>query len=388
MNFAEIINSRAQIANGREESLETFQAHIAGREIVDARIPVWAQGALEVDGWFRSFGVELNYNWGRFHHKAGPDTYAGNHIMAGMEAKLNRVGLDIRTGTKGIDLIMDGGAVVGIVAKDRHGRYDIMAGAVIIATGGFGANRELLARYVPPAATMATTNPRHTTGHFIPLFEAYGFWMARMNQLVMAAPVLSVNRFLTGSVGSSPGFIFVNENGERFTSEIAGGLALTQRFLQQPGGRVFYIYDQNMFDEDYAGSRRLVRQYRAGYHVSANTLEELAEKLGINGANLAATVEIFNRAVDGDISDPFRADAFTRRFRDEGPFYGVQVTTAVHMTRGGVVPDERARALMPDGSIVPGLFAAGEVTATLGNFSAAVVFGRIAGREAAYLIAQ
>jgi len=388
MNFAEMINSRAQVANDRVESLETFQAHITGRELIPARTPVWAQGAHEVDGWFRAFGVELNYNWGRFNHKAGPDTYAGNHIMTGMEAELRRLGLDVRTGTKGIDLIMENGAVVGVIAEDRYGRYNIAANAVIIATGGFAANRELLARHSPLAATVATTNPRHATGHFIPIFEEHGFWLARMGQLVTATPVLSVNRVLSGSVGGSPGFIYVNEDGERFTSEIAGGLAQAHRFMEQPGGRVFLIYDQNIFDEDYAGSRRLVGQYRAGYHVSANTLEELAGRLGINGTNLVAAVETFNRAVDGYISDPFRPSPFTRRFREEGPFYGVQVTSAVHMTRGGVVPDERARVLMPDGSVVPGLFAAGEVTATLGNFSAAVIFGRVAGREAAYFITQ
>ena len=388
MNFAEMINSQAQLANGREETLESFQEHIAGREIVAARTPVWAQGALEVDGWFRSFGVELNYNWGRFHHKAGPDTYAGNDVMAGMEAKLHELDMDIRTGTRGVDLIVEGGTVVGVVAEDRYGRYNIMAAAVILATGGFAANMELLARHVPPATGIANTNPRHATGDFIPVFEAHGFWMERMHQLLMATPILSANRVLTGSIGASPGFLYVNENGERFTAETASGLLLTQSFLAQPGGRVFYIYDQNMFDEDYVGSRRLVGQYRAGYHVSAATLEELGERLGINGANLVATVETFNRAVDGYISDPFRPVAFTRRFREEGPFYGMQVTSAVHMTRGGVVPDEKARVLMPDGSVVPGLFAAGEVTATLGNFSAAVIFGRVAGREAAYLIAS
>ena len=388
MNFAEIINSQAQIANGREESLETFMAHIAGREVLPARLPVWAQGAHEMDGWLRSFGVELNYNWGRFNHKAGPDTYAGNHIMAGMETKLNQLGVDMRTGTKGIDLIMRDGAVTGVTVEDRYGRYDIMACAVIIATGGFSENRELLALHVPLAVPLANTNPRHAIGNFIPVFEEHGFWMEMMNQVVMATPVLSVNRVLTGSPGGSPGFIYVNEDGERFASETVGGLAQAHRFMEQPGGRVFYIYDQNMFDEDYIGSRRLVGQYRAGYHVSANTLEELALKLGINGANLVATVETFNRAVDGYISDPFRPSAFTRRFREEGPFFGVQVTSAVHMTRGGIVPDERARALMPDGSAVPGLFAAGEVTATLGNFSAAVIFGRVAGREAALFVSR
>jgi len=388
MNFSEIINSQAQLANGRPEALETFSAHISGREIIPARTPVWTQGANDVDGWLRSFGVQLNYNWGRFSHKAGPDMYAGNHMMTGMEAKLNELGLDIRTGAKGIDLIMENGVVTGVIVEDRQGRYNIMAGAVILATGGFGANRELLARHLPGAEVLPTTNPRHASGHFIPLFEQYGFWMARMNGLVMSTPVLSRNLKLTGSTGASPGFIYVNENGERFTNETVGGMAQANRFREQPGGRVFYIYDQNMFDEDYVGSRRLVGQYWAGYHISAPTLEELAVRLGINGANLVAAVETFNRAVDGYISDPFRPTAFTRRFRTEGPFYGVQVTSAVHMTRGGVVPDERSRVLMADGSVVQGLFAAGEVTATLGNFSAAVIFGRVAGREAAHFIAQ
>ena len=133
---------------------------------------------------------------------------------------------------------------------------------------------------------------------------------------------------------------------------------------------------------------RLQKHNKLGYHTQADTLEELAEALGIQFDTLQQTIETFNAAVRGDIDDPYRATAFTDEFNSVGPFYGVQVESAIHMTRGGCLANEKAQVLTNDGDVVEGLYAAGEVASSSQAYSAAVIFGRISGEEAANYIKE
>ena len=135
----------------------------------------------------------------------------------------------------------------------------------------------------------------------------------------------------------------------------------------------------------YEKSYRLQKHNNLGYHVQADTLEELAEKLGINAENLVKTIETTNKAVDGKIADPFREKALGDKI-DKGPYYGVKFEAGVHMTKGGVAANEKAEVLNNDDQVIEGLYAAGEVANSSAAYSASVVFGRISGEEAAKYI--
>lgn len=148
-------------------------------------------------------------------------------------------------------------------------------------------------------------------------------------------------------------------------------------------GKAYYIYDQQIFDASY----RLQKHNSLGYHVSADTLEELAEKIGVNAENLVKTVDEANKAVEGEISDPFREKALGKKI-EKGPFYAVQIESAVHMTKGGVVANEKAEVLNTSNEVIPGLYAAGEVADSSAAYSASVIFGRISGEEAAKYILE
>ena len=373
MNFFDLINSKAQKEAGVEYTVEQFIADKENAGNTPERLKVWAEGENELDAWLRSFGVELNHNYGGTNHMAEADAYAGEHIQDGMEARVKSLGVDVRTGTKGVDFLFDGDKVVGVKVQRKDETYDIFADAVILATGGFSANKELLAKYAPGAETVETSNQMGATGDFVPLFEQYGFKTANMDKLSIFKLIIKNRRDLTGA---GDGFILVNEKGERFADESSSGLGLAHAILDQ--GKVFYIYDQNLYESAY----RLQKHNKLGYHVKADTLDELAEQLGVD-AGLKASVDAFNKAVEGEAADPFRKEAFTRKFKAEGPYYGVQVESAIHMTKGGVVANEKAQVLNNDDAVVEGLYAAGEVTWISGAYSAAVVFGRIAGQQAA-----
>lgn len=383
MNFYDLINSEAQKANGINDSVEALIADNSNPLDTPERIRAQAEGAFVLDKWLRSFGVNLNYNYGKRGHMAEADAYAGAHIQDGMEKKVKELGIDVRTGTKGLDLIMKDGKIAGVKVQNRNNFYDINAKAVILATGGFSANKELLKKYVPGSEVFQTSNQLGATGDFIPVFEKNNIKTANLEVLNIFPFIIRQTRDLTGG---GDGFILVNKEGKRFTSEsitYATRFSTAQKILAQPDSAAFYIYDQKLYDSSY----RLQKHTAQGLHTKANTLDELADKLGIDKDNLKATVKEFNMAVRGEIKDSFREKPTKKEFMSEGPYYGVQVESAVHMTRGGVVADEKTQVYYENGNVVKGLYAAGEVAnSNSGAYSAAVIFGRIAGEEAAKYI--
>lgn len=379
MNFYDLINSEAQKANGINDSVEALIADNSNPLDTPERIRAQAEGSFVLDKWLRSFGVNLNYNYGKRGHMAESNAYAGAHIQDGMEKKVKELGIDVRTGTKGLDLIMRDGKVVGVKVQSGNNFYDINAKAVILATGGFSANKELLKKYVPGSEVFQTSNQLGATGDFIPVFEKNSIKTANLEVLNIFPFIIRQTRDLTGG---GDGFILVNKEGKRFTSEsitYATRFSTAQKILAQPESAAFYIYDQKLYDASY----RLQKHTAQGLHIKANTLDELSDKLGINKDNLKSTVKEFNMAVRGEIKDPFREKPTKKEFMSEGPYYGVQVESAVHMTRGGVVADEKTQVYYENGNVVKGLYAAGEVAnSNSGAYSAAVIFGRIAGEEA------
>ncbi|WP_293958085.1 FAD-binding protein [uncultured Fusobacterium sp.] len=379
MNFYDLINSEAQKANGINDSVEALIADNSNPLDTPERIRAQAEGSFVLDKWLRSFGVNLNYNYGKRGHMAEADAYAGAHIQDGMEKKIKELGIDVRTRTKGLDLIMKDGKVAGVKVQNKNNFYDINAKAVILATGGFSANKELLKKYVPGSEVFQTSNQLGATGDFIPVFEKNNIKTANLEVLNIFPFIIRQTRDLTGG---GDGFILVNKEGKRFTSEsitYATRFSTAQKILAQPDSAAFYIYDQKLYDSSY----RLQKHTAQGLHTKANTIDELADKLGIDKDNLKETVKEFNMAVRGEIKDPFREKPTKKEFMSEGPYYGVQVESAVHMTRGGVVADEKTQVYYENGKVVKGLYAAGEVAnSNSGAYSAAVIFGRIAGEEA------
>nr|WP_307776335.1 FAD-binding protein [uncultured Cetobacterium sp.] len=382
MNFFDITNTEAQKKNGINDTIEKFVKDKTNKMDTPERTLAQAKGAFVLDKWFREMGIELNYNYGLRNHMAEKDAYAGEEIQDGLEKRAKELGVDIRTGTEGLDLIYNNGKFSGVKVKNKNNFYDINANAIILATGGFSHNKELLAKHAPGSEVLATSNQMGATGDFLPVFEKYDLKVDNLDVLSIFAFIMVPSRDLTGG---GDGFMLVNQNGERFTNEqITGATTMTKAkdILAQPGGYAYYIYDQNLYDSSY----RLQKHTKMGYHVKADTLEELAKKINVPYETLLKTRDTFNDAINGKTTDPFRDKPFKRTFKTEGPFYAAKVQSAVHMTKGGVVANENTEVLKENGDIAKGLYAAGEVTNSSAAYSASVVFGRIAGEQAAKFI--
>lgn len=378
LNFYDVFNSEAQKANGVEDSIEKFIEDQSNAGNTPERLQVWAEGESVIDAWLRSMDVELNYNYGGRNHMVDKDTYAGEAIQAGLEKQAEKLGVEIRTGTKGLDFVFDGDQVVGVSVQHKNESYNIMADAVIVATGGFSANKELLAQYAPGHEVLNTSNQIGATGDFVPVFEKYDFKMDRMDLIRVIPAILKPNRDLTNS---GAGSIFINTDGKRFVNERLGGLEMGLAILEQPDNKVWMIVDQKKV-EDNANVRKQVRLEK---FIKADTLEELAEKINVDKETFLATINGYNELAENKQEDEFGLTP-ERPLNAEGPYYAVMVESAVHMTKGGVVANEHAQVLRNDDSIVEGLYAAGEVTWQSGGYSQSVVFGRISGAEAAEYI--
>ena len=374
MNFYDLVNSQAMQKAGIEDSADKFYEDMIGAGNGEARTRVWADVEATTDAWLRSFGVTLDYTYGMRNHMENAEAYAGEHIQAGMEAHVAELGVQVRTGTKGVDLIMEDGVCKGVVAQKGDATYNIYAEQVILATGGFSANKELLAKYAPGYEVFQTSNQMGATGDFVKVFEKNGFMMENMGKMSVFANIIVPRRDLTGGADMN---LFVNKEGALLPNK--SGLERGLMVKDQTDGAAFYMTDKTGYDSFY----RIRKHVGLGYYAQGETLEELAAALGIDAEGLKASVAQYNEDAKAGVENAATGAVPKRALDAEGPYYGVRVETANHMTKGGVVANENAQVLNADGTVVPGLYAAGEVTWQSGGYSESVVFGKVAGEHAA-----
>ena len=380
MNFFDMINTEAQKAAGNDEwvgeaGLAKFLEEKSSNGESAERIQVWANEEYNLDAWLRAMGVELNYNYGGTNHMAEDNQYSGEVIQAGLEKAAAELGVDVRTGTKGVDLVMEDGACKGVIVTNNAGEtYTINAASTIITTGGFCSNKELLAEYASGYEVFNTSNQMGTTGDFVKIFEQNGFKMENMGKMSFFSNIIVPYRDLTGGADMN---LLANNEGALLPNK--SGMDRGTMIKEQPNGAAYYITDKTGYDSFY----RIRKHVGLGYYAEGATLEELAEKLSINAEGLKASVEQYNADAAAGAENAQIAAVPKRALDAEGPYYGVRVEAANHMTKGGVVCNENAQVLNADDTVVPGLYAAGEVTWQAGGYSESVCFGKVAGAQAA-----
>ena len=380
MNFFDMINTEAQKAAGNDEwvgeaGLAKFIEEKSSNGESAERIQVWANEEYNLDAWLRAMGVELNYNYGGTNHMAEDNQYSGEGIQAGLEKAAAELGVDVRVGTKGVDLVMEDGACKGVIVTNNAGEtYTINAASTIITTGGFCSNKELLAEYAPGYEVFNTSNQMGTTGDFVKIFEQNGFKMENMGKMSFFSNIIVPYRDLTGGADMN---LLANNEGALLPNK--SGMDRGTMIKEQPNGAAYYITDKTGYDSFY----RIRKHVGLGYYAEGATLEELAEKLSINAEGLKASVEQYNADAAAGAENAQIAAVPKRALDAEGPYYGVRVEAANHMTKGGVVCNENAQVLNADDTVVPGLYAAGEVTWQAGGYSESVCFGKVAGAQAA-----
>lgn len=222
---------------------------------------------------------------------------------------------------------------------------------------------------------MNTSNQMGTTGDFVKVFEKNGFQMENMGKMSVFSNIIVPRRDLTGGADMN---LLVNKAGE-LLNDNTGGLDRAAMVQGQPDGAAFYITDKTGYDSFY----RIRKHVGLGYYAEGKTIEELAEALGVDAAGLKASIDQYNADAEAGAENAVLGEVPSRALDAEGPYYGVRVEPANHMTKGGVVANEKAQVLYEDGTVVKGLYASGEVTWQSGGYSQSVVFGKVAGENAA-----
>lgn len=335
--------------------------------------------------------------WSRAHK---PELPLGTGYIQTYQAYIDEHADEIKvyTDTKATKLIVEDGRVVGVEAENNGKTVKFTATkGVILATGGFGANVEMRDQYNtlwPTLTDIKTTNHPGATGDGMVMAEEIGaqlFGMEDIQLLPMGDPETGS---LSGNIEQGvQNRIFVNKEGKRFVDEGARRDVMTKALMEQTDSYMWVIVDKNSYptgDTINNFNESIDSLVESGRAFKGDTLEELAEQIGVDPAALVASVEEFNKAVDGEIEDPFGRTLFDKKI-DTAPFYAGARVPTVHHTMGGVVINESAQVLDGEGNVIPGFYAAGEVTGGIhgtnrlgGNALADItVFGRIAGESAA-----
>lgn len=354
----------------------------------------FATNALDALEWAESIGAQWNDTtstilgamWPRSHGLAN-----GNVITILTDAaKAN--GVEIVTDTRANELIVENGKVVGVKATTSEGANVTLHAnsGVVLATGGFSANAPMVVEYnnywPGLSDTMPSTNAPTITGDGIVMAKAIGADLVGMGfaQLMPSSHPVDGSLF-SGIWGSAETQVFVNKESKRYVNEYAERDVLSKAALEQTDG-IFYIICDNKIakNADVAGMEA------KGNVVVADTLEELAEKLGIPADTFVETIERYNSFVDAQKDDDFGKPLFGEKI-DEAPFVATPRSPSLHHTMGGVKIDTNTHVISTEGNVIDGLYAAGEVTGGLhagnrlgGNaMTDFLVFGRIAGENAA-----
>lgn len=390
-------NSRFMDEQGKEETpvmlVDKIIKNGAGFADVDMA-GIIATETPKVIEWLDGFGSE----WGKIRyadlHCPTDGTIPGVELVKVLKEQAEKNGIEIRYNSPAVDLIADeSGRVSGVQVKDASGEYIIDAQAVILATGGFESNSEMIAKYDNPGLAPIHLAPSQgNMGDGIVMAEKLGAELRNMDLIQLSCAVAPFSIQMQLPIKNN-GVVFINKEGKRFTneySEASSDRRITEDILKQTDAECFGVYNETIYqtfmaieEKDFFDEYRMTGIDNSGTVVKADTLEELAEKLGVDQETFLATMNGLKTDNIGNEEVVKLADTYK-----SGPYYAVNLTPGVMDTLGGVLADTTGRIINKEGKPIKGLYAAGEV---IGNVQGAyysvglgeaVVFGRVSARNA------
>ncbi|MDR1210809.1 MAG: FAD-dependent oxidoreductase [Spirochaetaceae bacterium] len=344
-------------------------------------------------GWSETLGAATGSLWQRSHYGTNDFPEGAHSVIPYKNYIDNNNGVDIHFDTRATDLITRNGRVVGVKAV-RNGAvmtYTARKG-LVMATGGFGANIEMRQQYNilwdNLDSNIGSSGQRPAAqGDGIIMGQAVGAQLEDMG-LIQLHPSGELGTGLMNGDPRTSGLnrIFVNNEGNRFVAEDARRDDMIRAIYRQPGSFMWVVADATRYDPD---KDPMKREVEMGKTLQGATIEELAQKMGADPANLQKAFDDYNAGVDG-APDPLGLRTYGRKMGNP-PFYAAKRAPTVHHTMGGLRIDAQARVLGVDNRPIPGFYAAGEVTGGVhganrlgGNALADIsVYGKIAGQNAA-----
>ena len=371
---------------------------VGGKGINDPElVKTLCEGTADAIDWLDENGITLHNvsSFGgasvkRIHRPVnaeGKTVSVGSYMIPLLQENCEKAGVKMMLDTTATEILTDAnGAAVGVKATGASGEtVTVNAKAVVLATGGFGANLDMVVKYKPELKGFMTTNAPGIQGQGIEMAQAIGAATVDMDQIQIHPTVEANTAALITEGLRGDGAILINEEGQRFIDEVGTRDVVSAAEIAQTGSYSWLVVDQAMVD-----ASSVIQGYiKKGYTVTGETYEELGKAMGVDEAAFAETMNTWNGYVEAKNDPDFGRTSFANKL-DTAPYYAIKVTAGVHHTMGGLKINTNTEVLKADGSVIPGLFAAGEVTGgvhganRLGGNAVAdfTVFGRIAGAAA------
>jgi len=337
----------------------------------------------------------------------------GKTMLATLRSKFKSLNITLMTETPGKDLIVKDGRIAGVIAEDIDGEEIVInSKAVVVATGGFGNNKEMLKKYVryPDLITVGNVGK---VGDGINMMEKAGAALEGMDVVMSYRPGIKGERNESQLQGSArQPYLWVDKNGSRFCDEsVIFQWPYAGNALERVGGTMYTIFDSNtkkyMMEQGIDVGvgvmipvrtklteldTELKRGVKQGLAYSANTLQGLAKEMNIPYSNLKATVDEYNSFADDKRDAQFAKDSKYIQPVRKGPFYAIALHPTTLGTLGGARVTDKMQVVDEMDHVIPGLYAVGNIAAGLygdsydlrvsgSTISYAVTSGRLAGKD-------
>ncbi|MDT2552331.1 flavocytochrome c [Lactococcus petauri] len=358
-----------------KELLRYFVDHSA------AAVDWLAQNDIVLDNLTTTGGMSVSRT-----HRPHDGSAVGAYLVKGLEENISKRDIPVFVNSDVTKINEKDGKVSGVEVKIEGETKQVDSKAVVVTTGGFGANQKMIAKYRPDLKDYVTTNAAGSTGDGIEMISALGGALVDMDKIQIHPTVFQKTGYLVSESIRGEGAILVNKEGNRFFNEMDTRDKVSAAELKQDGKYAYAIFGEGTKDKVKA-----IDQYISkNMVVEADNVEELAKKLDIKPEELKATVTKWNKAVaDKKDSEFGRTTGMTNDI--SGKVYAIKVAPGIHHTMAGVKINTQTQVLKEDGQPIKGLYAAGEVTGGLhggnrigGNAVAdIIIFGRQAGQESA-----
>lgn len=351
-------------------------------------------GAID---WLDSIGIRLNnitITGGmkeKRTHRPEDGSAVGQYLVKGLVKNVQEQGIPLFVNADVKEITEKDGKVTGVkVLFNQADEKTITGSAVIVTTGGFGANKEMIAKVRPDLEGLVTTNQIGSTGDGIQMIEKLGGTTVDMDQIQVHPTVQQEKSYLIGEAVRGEGAILVSSEGKRFTNEMDTRDHVTAAINKLPEKAAILVFDSGV-----KSRVKAIEQYeKMGFVLTSDSIEGLAKEMNVPADELQKTMDTWNSAVKNKKDAEFGRSTGMDNDLSGAPFYAIKIGPGIHYTMGGVKINTNTEVLNKEGQPITGLFAAGEVVGGLhgqnrigGNSVAEIIiFGRQAGIKSAEFV--
>ncbi|MDQ0195632.1 flavocytochrome c [Paenibacillus wynnii] len=392
--------TKFQKEQGIEDSNDLFydQTLKGGHDTNDKEmLRFFVDNSASAIDWLDSIGIRLNnitITGGmkeKRTHRPEDGSAVGQYLVKGLVKNLQEKGIPLFVNADVKEITQKDGKVNGVkVIFNQADEKVITAAAVVVTTGGFGSNKEMISEVRPDLEGYVTTNQIGSTGDGIKMIEKVGGTTVDMDQIQVHPTVQQEKSYLIGEAVRGEGALLISSKGTRFTNELDTRDKVTAAINTLPEKTAFLVFDSGV-----KSRVKAIEQYeKMGFVIQGDSIEALAKEMNVPADKLKATLDSWNSAVKAKSDTEFGRTTGMDNDLSGAPYYAIKIGPGVHYTMGGVKINTNTEVLNKDGKPITGLFAAGEVTGGLhgenrigGNSVAEIIiFGRQAGIKSAEFV--